>query len=311
MWANQHGRRSAGIRTGTKTRKCRDLSARRCAYATNAPLSVGDHSARLACRVRAKQIRVRDQDQRHRLGVAGGTVSVAPNKHEPLALMAAKVLLYAGISSGAKAVGGALLDHVNWTTGRCDPSIGRLAKLTGLSRSAIQAGRQQLVAANLVSVQLHGGRSRTCQHDFNWDEIRRLDEIRLTAFKPKRQRPRIASANGPETGAQTRSINPNIEPEASTVSRARFDDRKRGTQFVSRVGPRPTLNRRDAAFASAEKRLQQDLHNRFADDVKAYGAIVEAITTELHEQATRAEMRSPRSGLPHLLEQLRRTVARS
>ena len=104
------------------------------------------------------------------------------------------LLLFPGLSGGARQVGGAILDHFNNKTGQCDPSLDRLAKLTGLNRRTVINAIEELTCpwVGLLSRCPHGGKfNRTAyQPNFvlfrkfvkDWDErMKNVDEAPVDA----------------------------------------------------------------------------------------------------------------------------------
>jgi DNA-binding MarR family transcriptional regulator len=79
-----------------------------------------------------------------------------------------KALLLAKISTSAKAVGGCLLAHCNSISGRCDPSVARLARLLDMSRATVMRATAELCEAGFFEKSRHGGRSNTCQLSPVW-----------------------------------------------------------------------------------------------------------------------------------------------
>ena len=217
-----------------------------------------------------------------------------PEKREPLALMASKVLLWARLPASAKTVGGILLDHVNWKPGenyRCDPGIERLCELSGLSRSNVQEALNRLAADAIIVIHVHGGIGRRNAYEFVWDEIRARDAATQIALKTGRQPPWVQGGCRPDSRAQTRVQNPKEEP----VGQARREN-----------GPaRPTMSRRDAARQAAIARLDEDLR-RLGTDV--YEKIVSIMDDDLHVKAVEAEVESRGGGTTTVLRDLRHLV---
>jgi hypothetical protein len=77
-----------------------------------------------------------------------------------------------GLSSAAKRVGAALLEHFNRKTARCDPSVERLARLLGVDERTIRRATNDLVAKGLFKKSSHGGRHNTAAYSPNWSCFR-------------------------------------------------------------------------------------------------------------------------------------------
>jgi hypothetical protein len=95
---------------------------------------------------------------------------------EPLDILFAQktLLLFPGLSSAARTIGGAILDHFNKRTGQCDPGIDRLGKLTGLSRRAVIRAIDELGSetVGLFHRARHGGKSHRNAYTPNFDAFR-------------------------------------------------------------------------------------------------------------------------------------------
>ena len=224
---------------------------------------------------------------------------------EPLRLMACKVIMRAHVSSAAKAAAAVLIDHVNWTDYRCDPSLARIARLSGYARSNVQAGIDQLENERLVVVRVHGGLMGRNQHDFNWTEIRRRDAEMQTALHSRRRVPHGQGVSDPGLGAQTRSYNPVSEPVGRSL-----DNKRYGTGSITKwhtEGGRGrylpnTATPREVADAAAERHWDADLRQQL--DKSTYVAIVPQIDEAVRAAATTAEMRRRGAGVELILERV-------
>ena len=158
---------------------------------------------------------------------------MSAEKVEPLALMACKAVMRARVSAAAKAAFAVLIDHHNWRSGRCDPGLSRIAKLSGYSRDAVQTGIKQLAETGFIQVMTHGGGSDRNQYIFDWQHIRSLDSDAKVAMgwgvNNPRGRGENAHGGGGENAPQTRLIQPEEEP----VSLSHCSD---GERFQCREG---------------------------------------------------------------------------
>src|SRR5665811_289082 len=71
------------------------------------------------------------------------------------------LLLISDLAPSERKVGGILLKHFNRKSGRCDPSINRIADFAGLDRSTVINAIKSLVARGLFQKIVHGGRNQT------------------------------------------------------------------------------------------------------------------------------------------------------
>lgn len=78
------------------------------------------------------------------------------------------------VAGTAAAVGSAILDHYNHKTGRCDPSVDRLAQLLGINGSTVRASTRALVRDGLFTKESHGGRFNTATYSPCWDRFREI-----------------------------------------------------------------------------------------------------------------------------------------
>lgn len=228
-------------------------------------------------------------------------------KREPLALIASKAIMRMPISSAAKSVAAVLLDHVRWTDFRCDPGMPRLAKLSGLSRSNTQVAIRRLEQAQLLTVQIHGGRFGTNQYDFNWALLRQSDAAMQVALNRRGDPPRLAVRGASPVGAQTRSSNPRSEPEqhgARTEAVARPDRRKghaeEAVASVARSRPPPNRvlpSRQELSESAAEARWSRRLTELLRSKPEVYGAVLQLIDASLSRRATEAERKRRGAGL--------------
>jgi hypothetical protein len=229
-------------------------------------------------------------------------------KTEPLKVIGCKVIMRARVSSGAKAVGAVLLDHVNWHDFRCDPGIERLADLTGYSRSNVQAGIDQLESDGLIVVHVRGGRSGRNSYEFCWDEIRRRDAAMQDALFSGARRTRDQGEARPEIRAQTRVLNPKGEPGFAS-DRQTPPSKSNGSKGQARKekerpwrGALRSLSPGDAAEAAALRRWSADLLVHFKCDLAAYQAIVDAVDEDLQRKITAAEIQRHGAGLQYILD---------
>lgn len=79
--------------------------------------------------------------------------------HRPIdTLLAIKTLnLVPGLRQSDRIIGTTLIEHFNRRTGRCDPGIERLAKLTNYSTRTVIRATRRLEAAALIRKVRHGG----------------------------------------------------------------------------------------------------------------------------------------------------------
>jgi hypothetical protein len=233
-------------------------------------------------------------------------------KKKPLGFITCKLIMRGRYPSAAKAAIGVLLDHVSWRTFRCDPSLSRVAWLSGYSLSNVQAGIKAVADDGILIVHRHGGRHGNNAYEFCWQEILRRDEEFQNTLHSGRGPTRKQGATVPDIREQTLFNNPNKEPERVGALSEPFP--------VSNVGkwqPRREIERNrilafrstsagDAAQSSALRRWNDDLLNLYRQTPRAY-ALAELIDIAVADAATKAEMKRHGNGLRVILDHVRKT----
>lgn len=81
-----------------------------------------------------------------------------------------------GLSGDTRRVATAILDHFNHKTGRCDPSIGRLATLLGIGERTVRKATQQLCNGDerLFDKKSHGGHAHCASYAPCWQTFHAL-----------------------------------------------------------------------------------------------------------------------------------------
>lgn len=91
-------------------------------------------------------------------------------------LLACKAIALAPeLSSSARQVGCAIIDHFNRQTGQCDPSISRLAHLLGLGRRTILRAVEELDRHQIIRKVRHGGGSHRNRYEPDWPRLEELE----------------------------------------------------------------------------------------------------------------------------------------
>jgi hypothetical protein len=246
-------------------------------------------------------------------------------------LLACKALaLMPEMSAAERRVGAAIVDHFNRDDGRCDPSVGRLAEMLGLSHRTVLRAIYRHDRLGLILKDRHGGRFQRNSYEPQWSRFKEIEadwraRMRNPTAAPSatslrarsRQKSHLAD-DRPVT--QTCSSNLLKEPvregpafEPTAARRGGDDAGPAGKE--KRLGFKPSLPRMnripsqsasDAWRQSATRRWNNDLHDRYGNDPEAFGTIIGAIDDLLSAAVTVAEMRRTGAGLPFLLDQLRR-----
>ncbi|MBB2822436.1 UNVERIFIED_ORG: hypothetical protein GGD59_005725 [Rhizobium esperanzae] len=133
-----------------------------------------------------------------------------------------------GLTRNESRVAGALLAHFNHTTGECDPSVDRLARLLGIGRATVLAATARLSEGpdRLFDKDSHGGHANRAQYTPRWTSFHRIVNAFDAKFMAPKSRLKVRKS-GPSTSenldvehpkpqTQTHSINPLNEPLLAT-----------------------------------------------------------------------------------------------
>lgn len=290
-----------------------------------------DARARRAARKAAKMneadsIVVRDAlDARH---PDSGRVRVAVPSPGQVAVVASEIsvggpvkdrarraaMLTTALRPGARRVLGQLIEHHNLRTGRCDPSVGRMAGLVGLSARSVRRAIAQLEAAGLVARLIHGGQRHANAYRLDFDAMARLGLVGGTRQVVP------AKMNDADSGTVTRtreSADPdsrvrqnlprNLKPSehqekpvrarpnqpAGARQKDRAPDRRQGWLPLPIPGG---ADRASVADGQAEKRVWQAMQGRWGRSETAL-ALVLGLDAAVFEGAHAAERDRPGAGI--------------
>jgi len=226
-------------------------------------------------------------------------------------LIAHKVINLAADLSGAdKAVAGAIVDHFNRTTGRCDPSLDRIARLLGLSERTVIRATNRLAKAGIVLKSRHQGHFNCNSYLPNWFYFRRRESEWKQRFKFLNQdeKPDLSPTNC--QSCQVKDDNSVIQTirnnQSNTYSRCDAVESIFEAEGVAvKVGPKPMSPAASAARAAAERRWNTDLFKRYAPRCELYTTIVETVDLAMQAEATDSELKVRGSGLAWLEGALR------
>lgn len=237
--------------------------------------------------------------------------------------------LHTDLSATDKRVAGALLEHFNRRSGRCDPSLGRLADLLQVSIRTVIRSANRLHRIRLFVRDRHGSYSNRNHYSPNWGKFRELEIEWRTRFD-QQKRARLSTQNLSSSTCQTgyansdsavtqtldnNSLNLTLGrtakqsssqlPSKETHSKALSEKNKNecGSSPVS-ARPASNINYQDIALTAAERRWNAALQERFGADQCSYAHVIEAMTVELQEEATRAELGRHGDGLRLILTRL-------
>lgn len=256
------------------------------------------------------------------------------------------LLLMPGLSDATKRVAGAILDHFNKRTGQCDPSVDRLATMLGMDRSSVMRATEKLHSADLIEKIRHGGNShRTCYLP-NWERFNALvadwdtrmkdgtppsDPCRPTGTPADTPAPIVAELRplqSQDCDFDSRNIatltlrsNPSNKPIENERIGAREENRLSSSQTKERNGLSKTRVRKPSSFNGSRAMVASMSHGEVAEQAAAkrlnadllalgrdaYADVLERITPDLTDAATRAEVAARGGGVRLVIRHLGRS----
>jgi predicted transcriptional regulator len=226
-------------------------------------------------------------------------------------LLAIKVVsLLPDLRPSDRRVATLIIEHYRRRDGRCDPGIERLSNLLGLSSRTVFRSLKRLEAARLIKRIRHGGYSGKNKYVPNWARFAELsiawnDRLQLAA------KSRLANLSPSERHSS------HVDPDSSVTQTYKANLHKQtyrdsrgstgipATPTVPKTNLVVSVNSADAATAAAERRWTSALHQRFSSMPVTYGDILEAISPDMREAATEAEMNNRGAGLHCILRALK------
>jgi len=232
--------------------------------------------------------------------------------------------LCANLSASDKRVAGAILEHFNRQTGRCDPGQLGLATRLGVSQRTVIRATKNLATVKLFAVHRHCGHGRCNAYEPNWLGFRQI----VTAWEAKRDRagrqrmspfsstrPRQdCHLNGAKSVTQTYGKNPlkesarDFHPVKANAIDTRFDMRdhkeeidKLSLKALARKPFAPGTRSADVMRYAAEKRWTDQLRVRLTRYPESFVAIHDVLTEDIQRAATDAEIKRRGAGLELIL----------
>lgn len=219
--------------------------------------------------------------------------------------------LASGLNENDRRVGAVLLEHFNRKTGRCDPSIGRIARLLDIDTRTVIRSVRHLEDAGLLKKHRHGGHLNRNQYDPNWLKLSELEAAWTARFKGFSS-PTPLSSNQGHNGhldsdpADTQTYpNKNLPKATCSESRPNGSNARLPIPQLSRAASRPgTIRSSTAVRSAAERRWNDQLVRRFASQPLAFADIVKGIDSAIQEAATDAELARSGAGFTYIMEAL-------
>ncbi len=250
-------------------------------------------------------------------------VTAVPDKGDKVRALYATIGVK--LTSGAQNVLQALIWHSNAKTGRCDPSVSRLANETGQSERNVYRAIKELEEARLIVRIRHAGSAFCNAYAVQWNELRDryqkwLSDNGLAATTPDTDvaPPMTRMSQTPDIhGTQTvekpeKEIREEIRSSSSS-SLKRDDASQLGIQREYGGEALPPLNflakskapsSKSVAREKAHQHFDEDLRNHLPAD--AYEEVLDRIDHATVDKAIAAEIAKPgtQAGLQTALEAL-------
>lgn len=183
-------------------------------------------------------------------------------------------MLSSALRPAARRVLGQLIEHHNLRTGRCDPSVGRIAGILGLSDRSVRRALAQLEAGGLVARVIHGGQRHANAYRLDFAA---MDRMGLGGGAATRT---LESAD-PDSGVR-QNLPRNLKPSGreERPQRAKLPDRRQGFLPLPIPGGRANV-----AAGQAEARVWRDIRHRWGDSETALSVVIgldQAVFSEAH-----------------------------
>jgi len=256
---------------------------------------------------------------------------MAKLKRSPTALAYEALGLFPGLSGNAHRVAALLVRHRFNKTGRCDPSVGRMAKMLEIDPATVKRATRELERAGLFTKAVHGGYSNRNQYDPNWDFIYRYiadwkesmrtgeppplpgAELRPEPAQncakdgcntaPQTHRDNPKKKTHEETGADNPDIHGPSRPDASGSGKEEDSRTEKDQELQATMRPR-TTKRSIAAEQAAYKRWMDDFRKHIhqqGGDWECMAELYNLITEAMEKAATQAELKKRGEGLRYIL----------
>ena len=218
--------------------------------------------------------------------------------------------LASGLTENDRRVAATLLEHFNRKTGRCDPSLGRIARLLGINTRTVIRSVRHLEDAGLLRKHRHGGNLNRNQYEPIWLKLSELEAAWNARFKgfsaPLGQSP--SQGQGCHLGSDSPVTqtypNKNLPNATCSVSHPSRSNATASPSNSPRPTTPPTTRSSTAKRSAAERRWNDQLLRRFAAQPITYGDIVKGIDSAMQEAATDAELARPGAGFSYIIEAL-------
>ncbi|MDR2312612.1 MAG: helix-turn-helix domain-containing protein [Brucellaceae bacterium] len=241
--------------------------------------------------------------------------------------------MISGLSVSARRVGAALIGHFNRKTGRCDPSVERLAALLKVDRSTVLRATAELCSDKfgLFQKSSHGGKFNTASYQPCWAAFRAIvndwegemkgDSPIENVAELRRTRSQDCDVNGRKVATQTYSNNQfkkpiEVEPVETQAVKPSNSERTDAPQGLGKRNEQPRqrsmllplrggkqTSHSQAARSGAERRWNEDM-NRLDKRLSMHLMLGLGERPDVYEAATEAELQRKGAGLSYALDAL-------
>ena len=228
-----------------------------------------------------------------------------------------------------KRVAATIIDHFNRKTGRCDPALGSIARLLGVSRRTVIRAVGSLVLKGYIRKTRHGGYFHRNSYEPIWSRFR-TNAAKWTEQRAASRRSKTTDVSplgrqawhlGDTDVTQTCTNNSfegtlaaaRSETQTRTSSRSAASEglgneanRKAAYPIVQQRFHVKSTSSHVAARDAAERRWNELLTKQFAAAPDIFVSLIDTIDPELQSATTDAELGKPGSGIGFLLRELDR-----
>lgn len=202
------------------------------------------------------------------------------------------VLTTLTLKKAERAVAALLIEHLNLTTGRCDPGIPGMARRLGLTERSVRRALEGLEGLGLVRRAIHAGRGLSNAYTLDLEAMARL-------AVPIGQKPDSAENRTLESAKPDGRVRLNrVQKQFSEVPRARPDPQQREMFFPM---PADGQRRASAILLGAHRRILDDLA---AAQLASPGFNVSSLTEADWESARAGEARKRGDGIAVIRQRL-------
>ena len=225
-----------------------------------------------------------------------------PNQQiEPLVtLLAIKAILLApGFTHSERRLLGALIEHFSRETGRCDPSLERLAELLGMTVRTVERALAGLVRKRVLRFFRHGGRCNRNRYEIAWERLAEIEVQWRSRFNAAAEA-RATKLSQPTRHSRRADGDRNVDQTYSTnLLNRTYSQHGRKQRYRASIP-----SSADVSQTKAHQKLDAELRNRLSVDV--YAKTITSIEDDTWLGFVKAEVQRGGAGLLLLTQHLQR-----